>query len=191
MPTTRNITIYQFDELDEKAQEKAIEICSDYNVDHDWWEHTCDQDAATIGLKITGFDLYRGTIEGDLSEYLLDSCKLIRINHGKDTETFATARQYLKEYIEAYKVWRKEQDEEEYSDDMKPADWLYEFRYSDEADVVTNNYKKALLEDYLIILQKEYDFLTSREEIINTIRDNEYEFLANGTRNPTTSQTIL
>jgi hypothetical protein len=191
MPTTRTITIYQFDELDEKAQEKAIEICSDYNVDHDWCEHTCDQDAATIGLKITGFDLYRGTIEGDLSEYLLDSCKLIRINHGKDTETFATARQYLKEYIEAYKVWRKEQDEEEYSDDMKPADLLYEFRYSDEADVVTNNYKKALLEDYLIILQKEYDFLTSREEIINTIRDNEYEFLANGTRNPTTSQTIL
>jgi hypothetical protein len=74
---------------------------------------------------------------------------------------------------------------------MKPADWLYEFRYSDEADVVTNNYKKALLEDYLIILQIEYDFLTSREEIINTIRANEYEFLANGTRNPTTSQTIL
>ena len=182
MPTTRAITIYQFDELDEIAQEKAIETCSGYNVNHDWWEHTCDQDAATIGLKITGFDLYRGTIEGDLSEYLLDSCKLIRINHGKDTETFDTARQYLEEYIEAYKVWRKEQDEEEYHDGMTPYWWLYEFRYSDEADVVTNNYKKALLQDYLIILQKEYDYLTSREGIINTIRANEYDFLANGCR---------
>jgi hypothetical protein len=182
MPTTRTITIYQFDELDEKAQEKAIEICSDNNVNHDWWEHTCDQDAKAIGLRITEFDLYRGTIEGDLSEYLLDSCKLIRTNHGKDTETFATARQYLKEYIKAYKVWLKEQDEEGYSDDMKPADWLYEFRYSNEADVVTRNYKKAILQDYLIILQKEYEYLTSREEIINTIRANECEFLSNGCR---------
>jgi hypothetical protein len=182
MPTTRTITIYQFDELEGKAKEKAIETCSDYNVNHNWWEDIYDQDAAAIGLRITAFDLYRGTIEGDLSEYLLDSCKLIRTNHGKDTETFATARQYLNYYIESYKVWLKEQDEEEYSDDMKPADWLYEFRYSNEADVVTSNYKKALLQDYLIILQKEYDYLTSREEIINTIRANEYEFLANGSR---------
>lgn len=87
MSITRTITIYQFDELSEEAQEKAIEICSDYNVNHDWWEHTCDQDAVTIGLKITEFDIDRGTIEGDLSEYLLDSCRLIRTNHGKDTET--------------------------------------------------------------------------------------------------------
>jgi hypothetical protein len=39
---------------------------------------------------------------------------------------------------------------------------------------------KSLLEDYRIILSKEYDYLTSRESIIETIEANEYEFDENG-----------
>lgn len=41
-------------------------------------------------------------------------------------------------------------------------------------------FEKDLLEDYLKILQEEYDYLTSEEAIIETIKANEYEFYEDG-----------
>lgn len=41
-------------------------------------------------------------------------------------------------------------------------------------------FKKALLEEYLSILEKEFEYLTSEESIIETIEDNEYEFYEDG-----------
>jgi myo-inositol catabolism protein IolC len=34
----KEVKVYKFNELDEKAKEKAIERYSDINVDYDWWE---------------------------------------------------------------------------------------------------------------------------------------------------------
>lgn len=51
--------VYQFSELSEQAKKKAIEWGYDINVCHEWWE-VIYEDAAEIGLKLTGFDIGRG-----------------------------------------------------------------------------------------------------------------------------------
>lgn len=179
MPVTHTITLYKFNELSEEAQNNALSKLSDINVDHDWWDHIYE-DAKTIGLKITGFHLEHKIINGPLTEYLLDCCRLIRHNHGKDSDTFKTAKQYLQEYIQAFIKW-KEENKDDDNKDWKPADWLYEFRYTDEADEITNEFRKALLQDYLIMLDIEYDYLTSEEAIKEAIEANEYLFHEDGT----------
>lgn len=180
--STRQRTLYRFQELDESAQEKAMERLWDLNVDYDWWDHIY-HDAADVGLKITGFDTYRNTISGELTDYLLDSCKLIRKNHGKDCETFKTAKVYLDEYIEAFVKWREAEQSSGDQDDFegwKPADFLEEFKWTDEAKEVEKEYQKALLEDYLILLRDEYDYRTGKEALRESILAGEYLFTENG-----------
>jgi hypothetical protein len=178
MPTTKTITLYKFDELSEEAQNNAISKLYSINVDHDWWDHIYE-DAKTIGLKIEEFNLDRKKITGTLNEYLLDCCRSIRHNHGKECETFKTAQQYLQEYIQLFVKWKENDTEEDVF--WKPTDWLYEFKYTDEADEITNEFRKALLQDYLIMLDKEYEYLTSEEEIKQAIEANEYLFHEDGT----------
>jgi hypothetical protein len=171
-------TVYSFDGLSEKSQQKALEKLWDINVDYGWWDFIYE-DAARIGLDINEFDIDRHIICGDLKEDLLDCCKFMRQQHGKECKTFKTAEQYLKEYIDAFKQWLRLQDKEDF-EDWKIVDWLKEFGYSDEAAEITSDFRKALLEDYLIILRNEYDYLTSEEAIKEAIYANEYEFTADG-----------
>ena len=175
-------TVYNFDELSEESQQKALEKLCGLNVSHDWWDFIYE-DAATIGIEIQGFDTYRGTIDGKLTESLLDCCKLIRKDHGKNCETYKTAAQYLNTYIQAFIKWLSSQDIddcEQLTIHWKPVDWLAEFGCNDEADEVTNDFRKALLEDYLSMLRREYDYLTSEEAIKESIHANEYEFTEDG-----------
>jgi len=181
---TTERTLYKFDELDERAQEKALELFWDLNVDYDWWDTTY-RDAASIGLRITGFDFdHRNTISGKLTDYMLDSCKLIRENHGRECETFKTAKDYLNQYIAAFVKWREIEQSSEVDDEFenwKPIDFLEEFKWTDEAREIEEEYRKALLEDYLSILREEYDYLTSEENIKESIRANDYLFTEYGT----------
>lgn len=183
MPVTKTLTLYKFDELSEVAQEKAMEKLWDINVDYDWWDCTYE-DAANIGLEIQEFDLYRKSIDGKLKVSLIECCRDIRKNHGKTCDTFKTARQYLQEYAEEFAQWRSAVLTEEEREEMKhfsPKDWLNEFEWSEYADQITDQFRKALLEDYLSMLGREYDYLTSPEAIKNTIEANEYLFLPEGT----------
>lgn len=58
------------------------------------------------------------------------------------------------------------------------------YKYVDGFDMRTNvdnyEFKYGLLEEYLSILNKEHEYLTSEEAIIETIQCNEYEFNDNG-----------
>jgi hypothetical protein len=188
MPTTKTVTytLYKFDELSEEAQEKALNDHWNLNVDHDWWEYIYE-DAAMVGLKIEEFDIgYRNSIKGTLTQNFLESCKLVRVNHGAHCDTFKTAKTYLAEYIKEFKKWmKKEKDTMESESDgscdhWKTKDWLAEFKYVEESDEVEKNYNRALLEDYLSSLRSEYDYQTSREQIIESIRANDYDFNEKG-----------
>jgi hypothetical protein len=186
MPITKTVTLYYFNELSEEAQEKALEELWDINVDHEWWDHTYD-DAKTIGLVIDEFDLdNRKKISGSLKEDFLDCCRLIRANHGKDCETFKTAHGHLKEWAKVFAIWRESelQEDADNYEGFTVSDWLYEFNESDEAAELTKDLEKDLLEDYLLMLSEEYDFLTSKEQVKGSIlaRANEYTFTEDGGR---------
>lgn len=175
-------TLYTIDELNDGAREKALERLYDLNVDYDWWEHIYE-DAATIGLQITGFDLgSRKNITGRLTETLRDCCALIRKHHGKECDTFKTARQYLKGYARALEAWRAceletcPEDHEDYS----PSDWLNNFDNLEEYEDIEEDFRKALLQDYFSMLEREYDYQTSEEQVLESVRANEYLFTEDG-----------
>jgi hypothetical protein len=85
------VKLYQFDELSDEVKLKVMERMADINVDHGWWDFVYE-DAATIGLKLMGFDDYK--CEGKLTEAVGEVCRRILANHGKACETYRTAVDY-------------------------------------------------------------------------------------------------
>jgi hypothetical protein len=160
---------YKFEELTDQQKEKAIDKLYDISVDHDWWDSVYD-DAEQIGLKITEFDIDRGSYcNGEFIETAPEVAKLIIANHGKKCETYKTAENYLKELKEfAKSEMAKNADDEDFTED--------DIDFSD----IDDEFLKSLLEDYLTMLRHEYEYLTSEEAIIETINANDYEFDENG-----------
>lgn len=163
----RKDIVYKFGELSEEAQEKALENLSDINVDNDWWDSTYD-DARNIGLEIDEFDVYRRTIGGRFTQSAEEVAKEIIKNHGEMCETYKTAENYLKE-LEA----EKEKNMIENKGEEFPEDFL-------DTEEIDAKFKHSLLVDYLTILQSQYEHLTSKEGILETIKMNNYEFTEDG-----------
>jgi len=151
MSKTVTIKVFPFEELDDEAKQKALEYFYDLNVSHDWWEHLYD-DAESVGLKIEGFDVWRGTIDGGLSVTMEDSISKVLENHGDKANTYATAMQY--------KLTNTTEEN---------------------IDELTSDYQLDMLGHYLSMLKADYDYLTSQEAIADSICANEYEFLEDGT----------
>jgi hypothetical protein len=151
----REVKVYQFEELTDEAKEKAVEELWGVNVVNRWWEFIYE-DAATIGLKITGFDLDRGTFcRGTWTEDAEDTACLILENHGNDCETYKNAT----EFLDAVSIQGVE---------------------SDEYDELCEEFQRTICEDYRIMLQNVYAHLTSEEAIIETIAVDKYEFTEDG-----------
>lgn len=163
---TRNL--YKFDELSDDAKDKAVERLYDINVDYDWWQWTYD-DAEEIGLKLTGFDLDRGSYcKGEFINTAENVAQKIIENHGDTCETYKDAQNYLRDLEIAIA-----KNLEENADCDYPEDYL-------DTEEIDDEFLRNLLEDYRISLQKEWDYLTSREAIIETIESNDYEFDEDG-----------
>lgn len=163
--------VYQFNELNESAQQKAIQSLSDINVDFEWWEFTYS-DAKSIGLQITSFDLDRNkNCKGDLIWNASEVCANILIEHGESCDTYLTAQEFLKEFNPIF------------SDYMNENSYLYESRELENImQDLENGFLNNLLEDYATILQKECEYLQSKDSIIKTIEANNYEFTKEGNR---------
>jgi hypothetical protein len=166
---TKTINLYQYDELSEEAKEKALEKLADINIDYGWWRSTYE-DAEIIGLKIIEFDIDRTSFcHGDFICTARDCADKLIKEHGKQCETYKTAKAYIAEYEMA----EKNLEHDEYGD-------IASYKEEQLLDDITNEFKRSLLEDYSIILRKEYEYLTGKEAIEESIRANEYEFDENG-----------
>jgi len=156
--------VYQFDELTESAKEKAFEELYDINVDFDWWDCTYE-DAERIGLKLTGFDLGRSNFcKGDFTISANEVAANIFRDHGTHCETYKTAEGFMTEWQPVFDKYMEMEGYDSEDNLMK----------------LESEFLKSLLEDYRIILSKEYDYLTSREAIEETIKANEYDFTIDG-----------
>lgn len=167
--------LYKFSELTEKAQQRAMEDLCSINVDFDWWKSTYE-DAANVGIKITSFDLDRSRYaDGKFTLSAYEVANKIKANHGENCETHKTAVSFIEDWDKLVK---------KYSDgitlDKVAEDKEYEF--DREADELEEDFRKSILEDYSIILQKECDYLQSFEAIKETIEVNDYEFTQDGKR---------
>src|SRR5574343_152578 len=151
---TIEITVYTYDELAEKAKECARVYCSQHALDDGWWEFIYE-DAERIGLKITSFDTYRGTIKGRLTRSAVECCLAVRRDHGPDCDTRKTADRWI-DILQGNNVGDTDNDK------------------------LAEDFEHDLLQDYLVMLREEEEYLTSAETIEENIRCNEYEFTKAG-----------
>lgn len=149
---TKTFTYYKFDELDEVTQQKAIEKLFDINVDHEWWDGV-SMDLENIHCKLIGFDTDRGNYCELSLDYETSVIEAILKNHGESCETYRIAKEYESKILD--------------SDGNIDED-------------VAKEFKQELQEEYLAILRREYEYLTSEEAIRETIEANEYEFNEKG-----------
>lgn len=165
--TTR--TIYTFDELIEKAKEKARDWWREGALDYNWWQFIYE-DADGIGLKISGFDLDRRRhATGEFTFPAVEVAAKTIKEHGEKCETFATATAFLKER----KTFMESAEKDEWGE-------LATYELQGELDDIENDFLKSLLEDYAIMLQREHDFHLEDEQVDESIMANCYEFTEDG-----------
>lgn len=168
---TIKINLYQFEELSDKAKERAISDLFEINVDHEWWDGVYE-DANEVNIKIKGFDIDRGSYVNADVDGITTAQKIVD-THGKACETYKIARTFLDEYDKLV---------EKHSDGIN-TDRVAEgneYDFDQEADELTEQFSKDITEEYLAILRKEYEYLISKESIIETIKANEYWFTEDG-----------
>ena len=162
---TTHTDAYKFDELSDDAKRNAIENLYDINVSFDWWDSIYD-DAETIGCKIKGFDIDRGSYCKLVCDDAHETARLIVENHCAAFDTYKLAAEYLKDHDKVI-------DEAERDEDGELSD-----EYT--LDELNAEFQRALGEEYLSMLRLEYEYLTSEEAIIETIEANGYEFTEDG-----------
>jgi hypothetical protein len=159
----QKINLYEFAELTPEIQQKVIENKYDINVDFEWWE-SIYEDAANIGLKITGFDIDRASYyKGQFINNATETAENIINEHGENCETYKTAKLFLEELNFLTLKYVNIEDCPE-----------------NEIEEIEDYFCNSILEDYRIILQNEYEYLTSEKAIIETIKANEYLFTIDG-----------
>lgn len=177
---------FEFNDLDSNVQDKVLNEFSNTSLDYEWYEHIFE-DASSVGIKIKEFDCDRGTIKGELDSSTEEVIESIINEHGKDCETHKTALKHLEEF----KSKREESDakwEQEYPQDVRDECDERGDYYPDKDEYFDDNYredleddfKQEILEDYLILLRKEAEYLSSTEQAKETIEANEYLFTEEG-----------
>jgi hypothetical protein len=156
---TISTPVFEFDELEDSAKDRARDWYRQVALDYEWWDFTYE-DAARVGLEILGFECYR-KIETRFGGFMKpgsgwrwtvgESARAILANHGKECDTYKLAQEYFT---------RKQKG--------NPFD--------------AEEWEQRLGEEYLSMLNREYEYLLSDESVDESIRANEYTFTADGRR---------
>jgi len=182
---TIEVTLYTFEELSDKAKERA----SDYYMERmisDWWYEPAMDDAKEFYLDIQEFDIYRNYCNAKFIDQPEDTAKAIV--EGAVGALLEIARDWQKQVndlfnsysdYDKYLEWLREMD---YTlDDMEFEDWvLEESGYQDDKESAGNDFLRELEDYYLRFLKDDYDNQTSVEYIADFYTDNDYWFDING-----------
>jgi len=148
---TIQLNVFKFAELSAKAKKKVLSDFYDTNVNYDWWDFIYE-DAATVGIKLTGFDLsYQKTAEGALEDSAAFTCYAILTEHGEETETYKIAKEFSAILVK----WKLLPDVCE-----------------DEQEDAEESFLKKLLEAYANMLYEDYEYRTSDKAIKADIEEN-------------------
>ena len=198
------INLYSFEELTPKAQEKAISEFCDINVDHDWWSFVYDDISNLIldcfgqSASITAFDLGRRQ-ELEFDGLTLDFHNLVHFVESKEKDNYPD---FLKK-ISSLQIPEKlnslhwgvkdlfESGELEIQGTRQK--YCTSFYCNIGAKYAPNVYNHiqplcTALDDLmdnikwyaLDALKIGYEYLTSEEQIKETLISNEYEFTEDG-----------
>lgn len=179
---TVTYTLFKFDELSDEAKEKAIQKFYDINVSYEWWDGCYEgfrEQLKDLGLECDKiyFDLDRNSHIELTNLCFTNVSKFIEqgIETGVKKSIIETADLYIshvqgcrhiKNVVESYSHTRTKHQ-----------------RLNKRIESLVdrcNDKLNRLLNDFLSALQRESDYLTSEEAIIDTIKANEYDFLEDG-----------
>jgi len=165
------INAYLFDELSDKVKEKVLQRLADINPFFDWWDFTYE-DAKTIGLSITGFDIDRGnSIDGFFDNDAYDVALAIVAEHGATSNTYERAQEYLTDRQDIMDKYHYNPETDESDNYMQ---------MNSDIDDLNDDFEQVIKECYLFMLKREYKYQTSEQAIIETIEANECLFTEDG-----------
>jgi len=181
MPKTRTITVYTFSELSEDAKENAIENLADINVDYYWWSSIYEE-LKNIGFECNDFEIYHHCKLTATESYRTIAQKILE-QHDQICDTYTLAVQFIEDLQNLiYKLERlsdmyhsgRHQDHRE--------QWLSKKidELENQIEELESEFHNDMENDYRLMLEKEWDYLTTEEAIVDTIETMDYEFDKNG-----------
>ena len=159
---TIEIKVYKFDELDKQTREKVIENYRFINVEDTFWYDWIKEDFIRLGLEIQEFDLGRRNYIKIYIDNLEETSKSILQEFGDSVAIKQTAKNYIDEYNKIQANFKEDEDIER------------------ELEILDEEYEKEYSEDILSYIRLNYDWETSDEAIIETLRANDYDFTTEG-----------
>lgn len=187
MPRTRvrTDTVYKFDELSEFAQDKAIEHLYDINIDYEWWEYDGHTGFTADEIKKYGLSENAGDLLTFKKMYFdLDRGSYIQFADARFND-LETARKYLQVPDEIWECvdWNINDQPGRHGNTRLEWEWHGDDDITTEQETILDNAVEqfaAKVSEALSGLQRQYDYLTGREAIVETIRMNDYEFTEDG-----------
>lgn len=178
-------TIYKFEELSDNAKQKVLENLSDINATHDWYEFVFE-DVITIGrlfgLNIDKIYFSGFWSQGDGASFEGDYCY--------KKGGLKAVKEYAPQDTELHGIVKALQNEQSKNFYRSTATITQQGRYCHENTMLIDiengddDCFSYLLRDYACWIYKkleaEYNYLTSEQQIIETIQANDYEFTENG-----------
>jgi len=196
MTNTHVITTYQFSELSNEAQEKALEKYYDWNVSDDFWHECVIDDVKEIG-KIIGIDIENvyfsgfssqgdgACFEGDY-EYKKGAFKALKAYAPKEYELhdIVKALQELQRK-NFYRLSANVKHRGHYNHEMCTDIQVWSDNESMEgANDEAHDGIQELLRDFMHWIYKrlesDFDYLTSEETLREYFTDSDYEFTEDG-----------
>jgi hypothetical protein len=161
---TIEIKLYQLNELNTEAYTNAIDSLNDINVSHDWYAYHLDE-AKELGLTIDTFDIHHSmSASGNFTLSANEVAQNILNSHGEQCNTYKTALNFMNKWQPIFNKYMQEEGEE------------LETELLELEDIFLND----LLTDYVDIMDKDYEYLTSDEAVVETIEANDYHFTEKG-----------
>jgi hypothetical protein len=201
--------VYKFDELKPDAQNKVVELLRDINTDYQWWDETYEDFfritkyfGIDVDLKNTWFTLQYSQSDGSSYAAKVDAVRLIQCIKSmswkeyapKENFSFPVVSRNVDRIIKLIQLTiidiqiivspvNRETNiridlEENYSNSRRLEN--IETAIGELEQIVTTTCKE--LNRFLYQnLRNEYEYLSGRDTIIETIKANEYEFYQDGT----------
>ena len=166
---TETIKIYSFDELSKEAKENAIEKNRTMNVEHDWWDCTCES-MKEVGVKIDSFDIYYRNINITIEDSEHTARKTIDY-FGEGMEAVKISKRFIADRDALIKKLGEGNEIDGYSVKEKFID-----EYDEEIEYLEDEYRKEMSEEILTWLRDDYEYLQTDESVAETLIANDYEF---------------
>ena len=183
--------VYQFDELGDNAKEKAREWYREGGFDYEWWDAVYE-DVKTIG-ELMGIGIEQIYFAGFYNQGD-GACFTGHYSYAK--QAIAKVKEYAPEEYELHRIAKRLQDIQKpyfYQIHAEITHRGHDYhKYCSVIDIERNNETVHLdvlseaLRDFMDWIYRQlkiqWDYLSSNEEVDDTIRVNEYEFTKDGRR---------